>query len=62
MQLPEGEIGADIRFAGAGVDHIGIGRRNGDGTDGGDGLLVEDRFPNRAGVGGFPDAASTPPK
>ena len=44
-------------FAGAYPDHAWVRRRYGDGADGCHRLLVEDRLPAIAGVGGFPDAA-----
>ncbi len=50
-------IAADRRFAGADVNHIVIGRRNGDRADRGDRLLVEQRNPIRAAIGSFPHAA-----
>ena len=52
-----GEIGADVGLACAHVDHLGIGRRDGKRADGGDGLVIEDGLPHRAGVGRLPHAA-----
>ena len=48
---------ARVALAGAGVDHVGIRRRDGDRPDGGDRLIVEDRLPRDAAVGGLEDAA-----
>jgi len=45
-------------FAGAGVEDFGVGGGDGEGADGGYALLVEDRLPDVAGVGGLPDAAT----
>src|SRR6185436_8769729 len=44
-------------FAAAGVDDVGIGGRDGDRADRAARLVVEDRRPDAAGVGRFPDAA-----
>ncbi len=51
------QIGPDIGLARAHVDHLGIRRSNSERTDGSDGLLVEDRLPDGAGIGGLPHAA-----
>jgi hypothetical protein len=51
------DVAADIRLAGADIDHIRIGGGDGDGADGGDGLVVEDGLPVGAAVGRLPDTA-----
>ena len=45
------------RFTRSRPDHFVIGRSHGQRSDGGHGLVVEDRIPCRAAVGGFPNAA-----
>src|SRR5258706_13488235 len=55
--VTDGKIGALQAFAAAGVDDVWIGRRHGDRADRAGGLIVEDRLPGVAVVGGFPDAA-----
>ncbi len=50
-------ISANVGLARADVNDIRIGRRHSDGTDGRNGLLVENGFPGEAGVGGLPHAA-----
>ena len=57
MPLPGLDVAADVGLAAADVDDVGVGRRDGDGADGGDGLVVEDRLPVHAAVGRLPDAA-----
>jgi len=52
-----GQVGADVRLARADVDHAGIGRRHGDGPNGRYRLMIEDRIPHGAGVGGLPHPA-----
>ena len=52
-----GEVGPRDAFAAADVDHIGIGRRNGDGADRSGRLVVENRLPRAAVVVRHPDAA-----
>ena len=51
------EVGADDSRAGADVDDVGIGRRDGDGADRAGGLVIEQRRPGGTVVGGAPDAA-----
>src|SRR5271156_1775538 len=53
------DVAAHTGFAGADVDDVGIGFRDGDGADGGRGVfcLVEDGLPVEAAVGGLPDSA-----
>src|SRR5262249_46867483 len=51
------DVAADERLASAGPDDVGIGRRDGERADRGDRLVVEDRLPVRAVVGGLEDAA-----
>src|SRR6185312_10044541 len=51
-----GEIGADVRLAGANVDDVGVGRRNGQRSNGSDGLVVEDGLPHHARIRGLPHA------
>ena len=54
-----GVLAADVRLAGADVDHIGIGRRDRNGADGADGnALVGDGKPGAAAVFSLPDAAA----
>ena len=55
--VAHGEIGPDDARAGADVNDVGIGRRHGDGADRAGGLVVEQRRPGGAVVGGAPDAA-----
>ncbi len=47
-------------LAGARPDDRRVGRRDGQGADGGDLLVVEDRLPVDAAVRGLPDAAAMP--
>ena len=56
--VAEADLGADIGLAGAHVENIRVGGRHGNRSDGGDALLVEDRRPHRAGVGGLPNSAA----
>ncbi len=51
------DVAADVGLAGAGVDHVRIGRRDRQRADGGSRLLVEDRLPVNAAVAGLPQAA-----
>ncbi len=51
------ESGANVGFAGAGIDDVGIRRRNFQCADRGDGLPIEYRLPGHAGVDRLPDAA-----
>ena len=55
--VASGQIGADDAGAGADIDHVGIGGRHGDGADGAGRLVIEQRNPGGAEVGGAPDAA-----
>ena len=53
-----GDVGADGRLAGAGVDHVGVGRGDGQRSHRGGGEeAVGDGAPVRAAVGRLPDAA-----
>ena len=52
-----GQIGANVRFARARVNDLRIGRRHCERADRSHRLPIEDRLPNHAGIGGFPDAA-----
>src|ERR1700732_4974932 len=55
--IAEGDVTANAGFASANINYIGIGVGDGDATDGGSGLLIEERVPGNASVGGFPNAA-----
>ncbi len=56
--IAEGDVAADAGFAAADVYDVGIGVGNRDGANRrGGGLLIEERVPGDAAVGGFPDAA-----
>ena len=56
--IAEGDVAANAGFAAASINHVGIGIGDGDAADrGGGGLLIEERIPGIAAVGGFPDAA-----
>jgi len=44
------DVAADVGLAGAGVDHVGVGRGDGNGADRGNGLVVEDRLPVLVGA------------
>ena len=52
-----GEVGPLETFAAPDVDDVGVGRRHGDGADRSGRLIVEDRVPGPAVVGGLEDAA-----
>ena len=52
------QIAADAGFAGAGIDHVGIGRRDGKAADGRSFLLIEDGLPGGGAIGRFPNAAA----
>ena len=56
--VAEGNVGAHVCFAGADVDGLRVGGRDGDGADGGGRFGVEDGAPGAAGVFRFPDAAA----
>ena len=60
--VADSKIGPDVGLAGAHINHVGVRRRHGDGSDGGDALLVEDRHPHRARVGSLPDPATHGPE
>src|SRR5439155_23472041 len=47
--VADDDVAADVGLAGAGVDDVGVGRRNGDAADGGIDLVVKDGFPGVAG-------------
>src|SRR5579875_1171398 len=51
------ERGANVRFTGAGVEHVRIRRRNFQRADGSDRLAIEDGLPGSAGIGGLPHPA-----
>src|SRR5262249_27297111 len=51
------DIAADVGLAAADVDHVRVGRRDGDGSDGRDWLLIEDGLPGESAVARLPDAA-----
>src|SRR5205807_6961572 len=53
-----GDVGAHVRFACAYVNHLGICRRDGNGSDRSDRLRIEDGIPGAARVVGAPDAAA----
>ena len=55
---PERRALAVVRLAGSDVDDVGVRRRDRDVADRRDRILVEDRRPRRAVVGGLPDPAS----
>src|SRR5207247_2478953 len=55
--VPEAHGIAQRGFTGPDVEHVGCRRRDGEGPDRRDGLVVEDRGPGSAGVDRFPDAA-----
>ena len=55
--IADGEVGTMQSFTAADVDDLRVGGRDGDGADRAGGLLVEDRLPGAAVVGGLPDAA-----
>src|SRR5262249_7930413 len=48
------DVAANTSFTGTHVDHVVVGSRNGNGSDGGDGLLVKERLPVCSSVGGSP--------
>src|SRR5262249_42947549 len=50
------DVAADVGLAGADVDHVRVRRGDGQGADGRDRLVVEDRLPGEAAVGRLPDA------
>ena len=54
--VAEGDVAANAGFAGADINYIGIGVRDGDAADRGGGLLIEERVPGNTAVGGFPNA------
>src|SRR6266699_6138027 len=56
--IAEGDVATNAGFARADINYIGIGVRDRDAADGGGGLLVEERIPGNAAVGGLPNAAS----
>src|SRR5260370_35758566 len=51
------EIGALQSFTAANVNDVRIGRRNGQRANGASGLVVENRIPSIAEIGGLPDPA-----
>ena len=55
--VAHGEVGPDDSRAGADVDDVGVRRRHRDGANRAGGLVVEERRPGGAVVGGAPDAA-----
>src|SRR5437867_2420937 len=55
--ITEGDVAADASFATAHVDDIRIRIGDGNGANRGGGLLLEERIPGVATVGGFPNAA-----
>src|SRR5262249_54374835 len=56
--VARGDVAADVGLAGTDVDHVRVGRGDGDGPDRRDGLVVEDGLPGEAAVGRLPDAAA----
>jgi len=55
-----GHVAADAGFAGADVEHVGIGRRHGNRADGGSvQIAVGDVAPGDTAIDGLPDAAGT---
>ena len=59
--VANGEIGPDDSGAGADVDDVPIGGRDGNGANRSGRLIVEDRLPRRTVVGGAPHAAVVEP-
>ena len=55
--IPRSQVGADVGFASADVDHLRIGRRDCERADRCDWLRVEQRLPNGARILGLPYAA-----
>ncbi len=51
------DVGAHVGFSGSDVDGVGVGRRDGESSNGSDGLLVENGCPGPARVGGMPDSS-----
>jgi hypothetical protein len=55
--VPSSQIGTLLGFSRAYVDDVGVRRRNRQRSDRASRLVVENRRPGTAGVGGLPDAA-----
>src|SRR5882672_7502530 len=55
--IAERDVAANAGLARADVNHVGIGVGDRDATDGGSGLLIEERVPGNTAVCGFPNAA-----
>src|SRR5207237_419135 len=55
--VTDGEVGTNYACAAADVDDVRVGGGDGDGADRAGALVIEERVPGRAVVGGAPDAA-----
>src|SRR5690349_11170271 len=55
--VAHGEIGARESFAGADVQHVGVGRGDRERSNRSGRLIVENRLPGATGIGRLPDAA-----
>ena len=53
---PGGGITPDVGFAGADINHIGVGWRHGDGTDGRDWLIIKNRLETDTAITRFPNS------
>src|SRR5271156_1952882 len=53
-----GEVGTNVGLAGSGINGFGVGRRNGERANRGDGLAIKNGRPNHTGIGRLPDAAA----
>ena len=55
--VARGQVWARQPFSTPDINNVGVGERDADPADGSSRLIVEDRLPGPAGVGGLPDAA-----
>src|SRR5439155_14738173 len=55
--ITESDVRAHVGFAGSGINHVRISRRNGQGADGGNTLLLEERLPGLTAIACLPNAA-----
>src|SRR5207253_10015014 len=55
--VTESDVRAHVGLAGSGINHVRVGRRNRQCSDGGDGLLLEERLPGVTAIACFPNAA-----
>src|SRR5437879_13883965 len=55
--VTESDVRAHVGLTGSGINHVGISRRNGQGADRSNTLLLEERLPGLTAIACLPNAA-----